>query len=117
MVKNLEDLSQASDVLIIWTDCDREGEYIGDEIRKVCLKKNPRIRVLRARYSSVTSVEIRKALDNLTPLDNRIIDAVATRIELDLRSGIVFTRFLTVKLKERFQNLNNYPISYGIILP
>lgn len=28
--------AQRADVLIIWTDCDREGENIGDEIRQAC---------------------------------------------------------------------------------
>lgn len=40
-------------MLIIWTDCDREGEYIGGAIAKLCLESNPRIQIRRARFSDM----------------------------------------------------------------
>jgi DNA topoisomerase IA len=39
--------------LMIWTDCDREGEHIGSEVADVCRKANPRIVVKRARFSAI----------------------------------------------------------------
>lgn len=39
--------------LMIWTDCDREGEHIGSEVAQVCRKANPRIIVKRARFSAI----------------------------------------------------------------
>lgn len=39
--------------LMIWTDCDREGEAIGHEIVQVCRKANPRLIVKRARFSAI----------------------------------------------------------------
>lgn len=39
--------------LLIWTDCDREGEHIGSEVAQVCRKANPRIIVKRARFSAI----------------------------------------------------------------
>lgn len=38
---------------MIWTDCDREGEYIGREIVEICMQSNRNITVKRARFSSV----------------------------------------------------------------
>ena len=38
--------------MFIWTDCDREGEHIGTEIRKHAKKGNARIVVKRAKFSN-----------------------------------------------------------------
>ncbi|KAF7257381.1 hypothetical protein EG68_05184 [Paragonimus skrjabini miyazakii] len=40
--------------LIIWTDCDREGENIGVEVVHVCQEVKPNIEVLRAKFSEIT---------------------------------------------------------------
>ena len=40
-------------MLVIWTDCDREGEAIGAEIVAICRKANPTIQVKRARFSAI----------------------------------------------------------------
>lgn len=40
-------------MLIIWTDCDREGEYIGYEISQVAKASNYNILIKRARFSVV----------------------------------------------------------------
>jgi len=50
---NLEREARQAQMLVIWTDCDREGEYIGTEIVDVCRKANPRIEVKRGRFSVV----------------------------------------------------------------
>lgn len=39
--------------LMIWTDCDREGEFIGSMVAEVCRKANPNIVVKRARFSAI----------------------------------------------------------------
>ena len=39
--------------LMIWTDCDREGEFIGSMVAEVCRKANARIIVKRARFSAI----------------------------------------------------------------
>lgn len=45
--KTLEREIQSCNALIIWTDCDREGENIGFEIIQVCQAIKPNIRVYR----------------------------------------------------------------------
>ena len=42
-----------------------------------------------------------------------IVDAVAARIETDLRTGAAFTRFLTLFLRNGFAALKTHVISYG----
>lgn len=68
VAKNLELEARGAQTLVIWTDCDREGENIGFEIVQVCRRANPRIEVLRGRFSVVQAREIHQAMRNLVPL-------------------------------------------------
>jgi len=52
IAKNLTDEVRRSDMLMIWTDCDREGENIGYEIVQHCRKVKD-ILVKRAKFSAV----------------------------------------------------------------
>ena len=51
--RNLISEARKSQVLMIWTDCDREGENIGMEVAKVCRKANHTLRVTRAKFSAI----------------------------------------------------------------
>lgn len=53
IASNIEAQARRADVLIIWTDCDREGEHIGGEIRDVARRGKPDIVVRRARFSNI----------------------------------------------------------------
>jgi DNA topoisomerase-3 len=44
--------------LTLWTDFDREGELIANDIANICLQVNPNIKVKRAVFSSITNKEI-----------------------------------------------------------
>ncbi len=100
--------------LVIWTDCDREGENIGMEVVQVCRRVKPTIQVSRARFSEITTAAIHRAVNNLTVIDERVSEAVDARQELDLRIGAAFTRFQTLRLKRVFpQALAEQLISYG----
>jgi DNA topoisomerase III len=100
----LERLSKTVDAVILWLDCDREGEAIGDEVMQVCLGGNPRLRpfIYRARFSTVLDAEIRRALSSLGRLNDHFVQAVNARSELDLRTGAAFTRFQTLRLQKKF---------------
>ena len=63
--KNLEHYSKNCDHLVIWTDCDREGEAIGYDIIDVCRKSTPRIDVYRAKFSALTREDLEHAAMNL----------------------------------------------------
>lgn len=51
--KNLFNEAKNADTLMIWTDCDREGEHIGSEIVQVCRRAKRNIVVKRARFSAI----------------------------------------------------------------
>lgn len=51
---------------------------------------------------------------NLIDLDLRQVNAVASRIELDLRIGYAFTRFLTTSLRVLGGPFQNLLLSYGM---
>lgn len=111
--QNLITESRHATKLIIWTDCDREGENIGAEIVTVCHETNPRLQILRAKFSVIQPREIHQAMQQLVQLDYQQSHAVDARIELDLRIGAAFTRFQTLFLGNRFQELASKLISYG----
>lgn len=101
--------------LIIWTDCDREGENIGYEIIDVCRAIKPNIEVHRAVFSEITSQAVKRALANLQQPDLRKSQAVDVRSELDLRIGAAFTRYQTNRYRRLFPSLidGTQLVSYG----
>ncbi|XP_019744278.1 DNA topoisomerase 3-alpha [Hippocampus comes] len=112
--RTLEKEVRQCQALIIWTDCDREGENIGFEIIDVCKAVKPNLQVFRAKFSEITPNSIRRACETLSEPDVNISDAVDVRQELDLRIGASFTRFQTLRLQKIFPlSLANQLISYG----
>ncbi|XP_040927756.1 DNA topoisomerase 3-alpha isoform X2 [Betta splendens] len=112
--RTLEKEVRQCQALVIWTDCDREGENIGFEIIDVCKAVKPNLQVLRAKFSEITPNSIRRACESLSEPDANISDAVDVRQELDLRIGASFTRFQTLRLQKIFpDSLANKLISYG----
>jgi DNA topoisomerase-3 len=113
-------LAKTVDAVILWLDCDREGEAIADEVVQVCIQSNPRLTdyIYRARFSTVMDGEIRRALSTLGRLNDYFVQAVNARSELDLRTGAAFTRFQTLRLQKKFQIPNGgggggSVVSYG----
>jgi DNA topoisomerase-3 len=53
IAQNIEDQARRATALVIWTDCDREGEHIGGEIRDAARKGNGQIQIKRARFSNI----------------------------------------------------------------
>ncbi|KAK4046311.1 DNA topoisomerase [Microbotryomycetes sp. JL221] len=111
--RNLQNEARRATHLMIWTDCDREGEHIGSEIANVCLKTNPNMIVKRARFNAIIANQINQACRNPGNLDMRQANAVNARIDLDLRLGAAFTREQTLKLQHRFVEMSQSLVSYG----
>ncbi|KAK8221623.1 DNA topoisomerase 3-beta [Phyllosticta capitalensis] len=115
IAKNIELQARGARALYIWTDCDREGEHIGTEIRVEAFKSNPRIEVKRARFSNIERAHVLMAARRPVDLDERQAQAVEARIELDLRIGAAFTRLQTLQLRPVIERVHGDKeiISYG----
>jgi len=112
--------------LILWLDCDREGENIAFEVVQACTEVSRNMRISRAHFSAliprymnnlITSDlihrDIHRALRTLTPPNKRDSDAVDARQELDLRIGAAFTRYLTLRYQKRLDGIESM-ISFGM---
>ncbi|KAK7053262.1 DNA topoisomerase [Paramarasmius palmivorus] len=113
--RNIFNEAKRADTLMIWTDCDREGEAIGAEIAAVARRARRQIVVKRARFNAIVSQQIHHAAQNPVNLDNRLVDAVESRILIDLKIGAAFTRYQTMRIKERL-GLNENLFSYGFVV-
>ncbi|KAL3140647.1 hypothetical protein ABBQ32_005213 [Trebouxia sp. C0010 RCD-2024] len=99
---NLEQQARQSDWLVLWLDCDREGENIAYEVIDVCLKVRPRLVVKRARFSALIARDLHHAVNNLVAPNQDDAKAVDARQEIDLRIGSSFTRMQTLLLQSKF---------------
>jgi DNA topoisomerase III len=117
LAKQLQSEVREASILVLWLDCDREGERIAFEVIEACKlsSRTKRIIIKRARFSSVAAPDIRQALESLVEPDVKLSLAVEARSELDLRIGSAFTRLLTRTLQPKFQELaaGKKLISYG----
>ncbi|SCM06242.1 DNA topoisomerase 3, putative [Plasmodium chabaudi chabaudi] len=109
---NLKKYSKDCNVLILWLDCDREGEHICFEVINACSVTNKKLRIHRAQFSAVTEKDIKYAINNLKSPNKNLAQSVDVRREIDLRMGSIFTRFMTIRYFKLVQN-DTKIISYG----
>jgi len=96
IVNLIKKISTEVDEVIIATDYDREGELIGVEGLELIQESNPKIKVLRARFSALTGQEVNNAFKNLTEVDFNLSSAANSRQIIDLKWGAVLTRFISL---------------------
>ncbi|KAJ6810794.1 putative DNA topoisomerase 3-alpha isoform X1 [Iris pallida] len=116
--RTLEEEARRCQWLVLWLDCDREGENIAFEVVEVCTAVNNRLDIWRARFSALIDREIYESVQNLVRPNKLFADAVDARQEIDLRIGASFTRFQTMLLKDGFildfaGDDRNIVLSYG----
>ncbi len=102
IVKTITDRASRARMLIIWTDCDREGEHIGYEIINQAERFNRNLVIKRAVFSALTRHDIYNAINNLNEPNKNLSDAVDVRQSIDLLLGASFTRFQTLLFKKLF---------------
>lgn len=104
--ENIENLMRRADTLVLWLDCDREGENICFEVVEIAKRAAKRnFTVKRAHFSALTQRDIQFAIDHLREPDARLSEAVEARKEMDLRIGAAFTRFQTLRLRDSVSSI------------
>eukprot|EP00927_Polykrikos_kofoidii_P056414 TRINITY_DN50530_c0_g1_i1.p1 TRINITY_DN50530_c0_g1~~TRINITY_DN50530_c0_g1_i1.p1 ORF type:complete len:861 (-),score=130.51 TRINITY_DN50530_c0_g1_i1:243-2825(-) len=115
--RHLQKEAKGCSYLVLWLDCDREGENICFEVMK---NVEPQLtpvpgqqQVWRAKFSSLAPVDLKKAMGNLgTPNEDEAL-SVDARQEIDLKLGCSFTRFQTKYFQGKYGDLDTTTISYG----
>ncbi|XP_057621533.1 DNA topoisomerase 3-beta-1 isoform X2 [Chionomys nivalis] len=118
MVKFLQVEGRGCDYVVLWLDCDKEGENICFEVLDAILPvmnnaHSGEKTVFRARFSSITDTDICNAMTRLGEPDHNEALSVDARQELDLRIGCAFTRFQTKYFQGKYGDLDSSLISFG----
>ena len=131
VVGHLRAIAAEADHLVLWLDCDAEGENIAHEVIGVTRKaiemriardlqdnpdSPPMVRIHRARFSAITKDALRDAFGRLEEPDAALSRSVDARQELDLRVGVSMTRLLNWRCigiaRQRFSPMTKL-VSYG----
>src|SRR5712691_8479713 len=75
----LRRLADSVDEVVLATDYDREGELIGVEALETLRAQHPNLPARRARFSAMTTSEVRRAFENLVEPDWALAEAAAAR--------------------------------------
>jgi DNA topoisomerase III len=122
--RHLQSEARGVDVLVLWLDCDREGENICYEVientehwmtppERLPSPQLRRRRIFRAKFSALSRQEIQGAMNTLGEPNRNEALAVDGRAELDLKVGVAFTRFQSRYFQSKYGNLDSSVISYG----
>ena len=98
VIDHLKALAGDSEHLVLWLDCDAEGENIAHEVIAVCRRaiyskaSTDATRVHRAKFSAITPKALQDSFSSLDEPDPALSRSVDARQELDLRIGVSLTR-------------------------
>lgn len=99
VIERLNELGNWADALVLWLDCDREGENICYEIVNT-LSDIPSSSIFRAKFSSLVAKDIKHSYENLIHKPNlKLSQSVDARRLIDLKVGVAFTVYQTSVLK------------------
>jgi len=114
--KHLRKEAKGVDFLVLWLDCDREGENICFEVLENVRSRMSTLheqQIFRAKFSAITATDIKRAMEHLVSPNENEARAVDARQEIDLKVGVAFTRFQTRYFQGKYGNLDSRLISYG----
>eukprot|EP00929_Paragymnodinium_shiwhaense_P029928 TRINITY_DN17058_c0_g2_i2.p1 TRINITY_DN17058_c0_g2~~TRINITY_DN17058_c0_g2_i2.p1 ORF type:complete len:1067 (+),score=237.48 TRINITY_DN17058_c0_g2_i2:142-3342(+) len=121
--EHLQKEAQGCHALVLWLDCDREGENICFEVIGECLPNMAQGMewpgayancIYRAQFSSLASVDLQQAMQTLGHPDIRQAHSVDARQEIDLRLGVAFSRLQTLYFRKHFgAQLGRKMVTYG----
>ena len=105
----LRNIAEGKDILVLWLDCDPEGENICYEvIHNIYPKMNKRDyqQIYRAKFNSLTEKDIKQSFENLCDYPNKKLSmSVDARSIIDFKVGVCFT---TLFSKEILRYLKKY---------
>uniref|UniRef100_A0A7E4W4E9 DNA topoisomerase n=1 Tax=Panagrellus redivivus TaxID=6233 RepID=A0A7E4W4E9_PANRE len=116
--KALAEIADGVDAIVLWLDCDLEGEAICYEVLD-CVRDvinrppsgNVMDVVFRARFSAAD--EATDAMERLQKPDFRQCLAARAKHDLDLRIGVAMSKYQTYTLRRYLRGLDIPHISYG----
>ncbi|MEZ0320190.1 MAG: type IA DNA topoisomerase [Pyrobaculum sp.] len=110
-VRALRSLAYNAEEAYLALDADVEGEAIAYEVALMIRMVNKKARVHRVRFNAVTTKDVKTAFQRPERLDLRLVEKVFTRMQIDLTLGAVFTRFLTLAVRNSLKR--GQFLSYG----
>ncbi|CAJ1341010.1 unnamed protein product [Effrenium voratum] len=117
MPKHFQTEAKGCSYLVLWLDCDREGENICFEVIDNAVpymsSAGSQQQVWRAQFSSLAPVDLKKAMATLGSPNKDMSDSVDARAEMDLKLGCAFTRFQTKYFQGKYGDLDTNLVSYG----
>jgi DNA topoisomerase-1 len=113
LFSQIEENSTNSDLSVIATDWDSQGESIGGQIARIASNSSIKdLEVTRMRFTSTSVNALHSAFENQFILDDLLIQSVDSLRKQDLRMGASLTRFLTSGIQNNGKGIKRL-ISYG----
>lgn len=117
IVDHLKNEAKNASFLMLWLDNDREGENICFEIMGAVtsmMKKEVFKQVFRAIFSSLATPDLKESFRKISkgPNRNESISVDARQI-IDLKIGVVFSRFQSLYFGEKYSKLSGNKVGFG----
>lgn len=98
LLKELEQAIPQADRVIIATDCDREGQAIGENLLRYFKFRGQAMRVM---FNAEDEKSLREAFDRMTPNSEHLplYQSAVARVQLDQIANFTATRVVTLALK------------------